>query len=213
MAKSLRSKWRRKCLKIKRVRYGKKELASLMKVVQNGNELVQIKDAMQVVKAAGKKKTDQAAIEAVKATPTTSEGLTSTTAEGLTPTSEELTSTTSEGLTPTSEELTSTTSEGLNSTTSEGLTSTTSTSEGLNSTTSEGLTSTTSEGLTSTISEERTPTSRGFTSKKCGKTTLKALKKVYGHIPRWFPPRKVKKIEKLQRRLKARKNKIKVGHF
>lgn len=187
-------------MRVKRVRYGKKEMASLMEVIQNRSELVQIKNAMEVVEAAGKK-TDQAAIEAVKATPT-SEGLTMTkseeltsTSEGLTSTSEELTSTTAEGLTPTSEELTSTTSEGLTSTTPEGLTSAT------------------SEGLTSTISEELTPTSEGFTPKKYGRMSLKVLKKVYGHVPRWFHQRKLERLKKFQKIWKARKNRIKVGHL
>ncbi|XP_069957671.1 protein LLP homolog isoform X2 [Cherax quadricarinatus] len=54
MAKSLRSKWRRKCLRIKRVRYGKKELTRLMAVVEKAKSEVQIKDAAEVVKAMGK---------------------------------------------------------------------------------------------------------------------------------------------------------------
>lgn len=172
-------------MRVKRVRYGKKEMASLMEVIQNRSELVQIKNAMEVVEAAGKK-TDQAAIEAVKATPTTLEGLTMTK-------SEELTST-SEGLTSTSEELTSTTAEGLTPT-------------------SEELTSTTSEGLTSTISEELTPTSEGFTPKKYGRMSLKVLKKVYGHVPKWFHQRKLERLKKFQKIWKARKNRIKVGHL
>ncbi|KAG7155930.1 LLP-like [Homarus americanus] len=55
MAKSLRSKWRRKRLREKRVRYGKKELLSLMSVVEKARAEVEIKDAVEVVKALAKK--------------------------------------------------------------------------------------------------------------------------------------------------------------
>ena len=42
MAKSLRSKWRRKCRAVKRVRYGEKELARLKKTLgidENGKDV------------------------------------------------------------------------------------------------------------------------------------------------------------------------------
>ena len=38
MAKSLRSKWVRKCKREKRVRYGKKELASLVSMVEKASK-------------------------------------------------------------------------------------------------------------------------------------------------------------------------------
>ncbi|KAG0719007.1 Protein LLP [Chionoecetes opilio] len=51
MAKSLRSKWVRKCKRVKRVRYGKKELASLVAMVEKASKTgVVVKDAAQVVR-------------------------------------------------------------------------------------------------------------------------------------------------------------------
>ena len=50
MAKSLRSKWVRKCKREKRVRYGKKELTSLLTLVEKANKSdVVVKDAAEGV--------------------------------------------------------------------------------------------------------------------------------------------------------------------
>ncbi|XP_063845053.1 protein LLP homolog [Scylla paramamosain] len=56
MAKSLRSKWVRKCKQEKRVRYHKKELASLFKLVEKANKNdVVVKDAAEVVREKAQK--------------------------------------------------------------------------------------------------------------------------------------------------------------
>lgn len=56
MAKSLRSKWVRKCKREKRKRYGKKELASLVSLVEKAskNDVV-IRDAAEVVRETAQK--------------------------------------------------------------------------------------------------------------------------------------------------------------
>lgn len=51
MAKSLRSKWRRKCRAVKRIRYGEKELARLKKTLgidENGSNEVEMKDIEEI---------------------------------------------------------------------------------------------------------------------------------------------------------------------
>ncbi|XP_069186251.1 protein LLP homolog [Procambarus clarkii] len=80
MAKSLRSKWIRKCKREKRIRYGKKELASLLKVVEKAQGEVEIKDAVEVVRSA-KKETDPSAGEAMEASSSSEEKQTKLRAE------------------------------------------------------------------------------------------------------------------------------------
>ncbi|XP_045107788.1 protein LLP homolog [Portunus trituberculatus] len=56
MAKSLRSKWVRKCKREKRVRYGKKELTSLLTLVEKANKNdVVVRDAVEVVREKAQK--------------------------------------------------------------------------------------------------------------------------------------------------------------
>ncbi|XP_050730413.1 protein LLP homolog [Eriocheir sinensis] len=83
MAKSLRSKWIRKCKKEKRVRYGKKELASLVSLVEKAskNDVV-VRDAAEIVREKEVRETTQPSaasggedgMEVTTTTTTTGEG-------------------------------------------------------------------------------------------------------------------------------------------